>query len=75
MPLESVKWVRVQLKSPYNALKHGIDAKQQIMFAESAGDLAELTTEYHELHCPSDADERFLVDLSTTNGAGAASAS
>src|ERR1700722_14817415 len=48
--------------SRFNALKHGIDAKQQIMFTESADDLAELAAEYHELHAPADADERFLVD-------------
>jgi hypothetical protein len=54
-------------KSRFNALKHGIDAKQQIMFAESAGDLAELAAEYHDLHCPANADERFLVDTLVNN--------
>jgi len=49
-------------KSRFNALKHGIDAKQQVMFTESAEDLAELAAEFHELHSPADADERFLVD-------------
>ena len=49
-------------KSRFNALKHGIDAKQQVMFSESADDLAELAAEYHELHSPVNADERFLVD-------------
>src|SRR5580658_3312861 len=53
--------------SRFNALKHGIDAKQQIMFAESAGDLAELAAEYHDLHCPANADERFLVDTLVNN--------
>src|SRR5277367_5224986 len=54
-------------KSRFNALKHGIDAKQQIMFTESADDLAELAAEYHELHAPADADERFLVDTLINN--------
>jgi len=53
--------------SRFNALKHGIDAKQQIMFTESADDLAELAAEYHELHSPADADERFLVDTMINN--------
>src|ERR1700677_4298617 len=48
--------------SRYNALKHGIDAQQQIMFGESADDLAALAVEYHELYAPANADERFLVD-------------
>jgi hypothetical protein len=48
--------------SRYNALKHGIDAQHQIMFGESAEDLAQLAAEYHELHRPANADERFLVD-------------
>ena len=54
-------------KSRYNALKHGIDAKQQIMFSESAEDLAELAAEYHELYSPANADERFLVDTLVNN--------
>ena len=54
-------------KSRYNALKHGIDAKQQIMFGESAEDLAELAAEYHELYSPANADERFLVDTLVNN--------
>jgi len=53
--------------SRFNALKHGIDAKQQIMFNESADDLAELAAEYHELHAPADAVERFLVDTMINN--------
>jgi hypothetical protein len=53
--------------SRYNALKHGIDAKQQIMFTESAEDLALLAVEYHELHCPANADQRFLVDTMINN--------
>jgi hypothetical protein len=54
-------------KSRFNALKHGIDAKQQIMFAESAEDLAELAAEYHELHSPANPEERFLVDTLVNN--------
>jgi hypothetical protein len=54
-------------KSRYNALKHGIDATQQIIFSESAEDLAELAAEYHELHTPANADERFLVDTLVNN--------
>src|ERR1700677_4865581 len=54
-------------KSCFNALKHGIHAQQQIMFTESADDLAELAAEYHELHAPANADERFLVDTMINN--------
>jgi len=46
----------------FNALKHGIYSEQQIMFDESAEDLAELTAEYHEQHSPVNATERELVD-------------
>jgi hypothetical protein len=46
----------------YNPLKHGINAEQQIMFDESAEDLAELAAEYHEHHIPADSDQRLLVD-------------
>jgi hypothetical protein len=53
--------------SRYNALKHGIDAKQQIMVGESAEDLADLAAEYHELYSPTNADERFLVDTLINN--------
>jgi hypothetical protein len=48
--------------SRYNALKHGINAQQQIMFDESAEDLAELAAEYHEHHSPADSGQRLLVD-------------
>src|SRR5580700_5023183 len=48
--------------SRFNALKHGIFATTQIMFDESAEDLAELAAEYHEHHRPSNPEERFLVD-------------
>jgi hypothetical protein len=54
-------------KSRYNAMKHGIDAKQQIIFHESAEDLAELATEYHEFYSPANVDERFLVDTLVNN--------
>jgi hypothetical protein len=53
--------------SRYNALKHGIDATQQIMFHESAEDLAELVAGYHELYSPANVDERFLVDTLVNN--------
>jgi hypothetical protein len=53
--------------SKFNALKHGIHAQQQIMFTESADDPAELAAEYHELHRPANADERFLVDTLVNN--------
>jgi hypothetical protein len=53
--------------SRYNALKHGIDAKQQVMFGESAEDLADLAAEYHELYSPTNVDERFLVDTLVNN--------
>jgi hypothetical protein len=48
--------------SRFNPLKHGINAEQQIMFDESAEDLAELTAEYHEHHTPADSGQRLLVD-------------
>jgi hypothetical protein len=54
-------------KSRFNALKHGIFAESQIIFSESAEDLAELAAEYHELHAPADAGERFLVDTMINN--------
>jgi hypothetical protein len=41
---------------------NGVFATHQIMFDETAGVLAELAAEYHELHCPSDPGEHFLVD-------------
>jgi hypothetical protein len=56
-----------QAASRFNALKHGIFATTQIMFDESAEDLAELAAEYHELHNPADADRRFLVDTLVSN--------
>jgi hypothetical protein len=53
--------------SRFNALKHGIDAQQQIMYGESAADLAELTAEYHQQHSPANSAERFLVDTLVNN--------
>jgi hypothetical protein len=53
--------------SSCNALKHGIDARQQVMFNESAEDLAQLAAEYHQLHSPANAEERFLVDTLVNN--------
>jgi hypothetical protein len=51
-----------QTASRYNAVKHGIVAIHQIMFDETAEDLAELAAEYHEHHSPADTDQRLLVD-------------
>jgi hypothetical protein len=48
--------------SRYNAVKHGIVAVHQIMFDETAEDLAELAAEYHDHHSPADPDQRLLVD-------------
>jgi hypothetical protein len=56
-----------QAASRFNALKHGIFATTQIMFDEKAEDLAELAAEYHELHNPADAGQRFLVDTLVNN--------
>jgi len=53
--------------SRFNALKHGIFATHQIMFDETAEDLAELAAEYHEHHRPSNPEERFLVDTLVHN--------
>ena len=41
-----------QAASRYNAAKHGIDAKHQIMLDETAGDLAELAAEYTNITAP-----------------------
>jgi hypothetical protein len=54
-------------KSRYNALKHGIHAESQIMFDETAEDLAELAAELHEQYSPADATERFLIDTLVNN--------
>jgi hypothetical protein len=53
--------------SRFNALKHGIYAQHQIMFDESAEDLADLAAEYHEHHSPADSDQRLLVDTLVHN--------
>jgi hypothetical protein len=56
-----------QPTSRYDPTKHGIVAKTQIMFDESAADLANLAAEYHELHSPADSGQRFLVDTLVNN--------
>jgi len=48
--------------SRFNALKHGIFAVHQILFDETAEDLAELSAEYHEHHSPANSNEILLVD-------------
>jgi hypothetical protein len=53
--------------SRFNALKHGIYSQNQVMFDESAEDLAELSAEYHEHHSPADPDQRLLVDTLVHN--------
>jgi hypothetical protein len=53
--------------SRFNALKHGIFAVSQLMFDETAEDLAELTAEYHERHSPSNPEERLLVETLIAN--------
>jgi hypothetical protein len=54
-------------KSRYNALKHGIHAESQVMFDETAEDLAELAAELHGQYSPADSTERFLVDSLISN--------
>ena len=56
-----------QAATRFNAVKHGIFATTQIMFDESAEDLAELAAEYHEHHNPADPEQRFLVDTLVNN--------
>jgi hypothetical protein len=53
--------------SPFNALEHGVDAVSQIVFTESAADLAELSAEYHQLYSPANSADRFLVDTLINN--------
>ena len=48
--------------SRYNALKHGIHAQSQIMFDETAEDLAELDAEVRDQYKPANPTERNLVD-------------
>jgi hypothetical protein len=57
---------QAQAASHYNAAKHGIFA-HQIMFDETAGDLAELAAEYHEQYTPANSTQRFLVDTLIAN--------
>jgi hypothetical protein len=56
-----------QPASRYNAAKHGISAAHQIMFDETAEDLAELAAEYHKQYSPANPKERFLVDTLVNN--------
>jgi hypothetical protein len=51
-----------QTASRFNALKHGIHYQHQIMFDETAGDLADLAAEYREHHNPADTGQRLLFD-------------
>jgi hypothetical protein len=53
--------------SRFNTLKHGIDAKQQMVVDESESGLANLTAEYQEQYNPTNATERFLVDTVLNN--------
>jgi hypothetical protein len=48
--------------SRFNALKHGIYAEQQVMFDETAGDLADLDAEVRDQYKPATPTERALVD-------------
>jgi hypothetical protein len=56
-----------QAASRYNVAKHGIVATTQIMFDETAEDLAELAAEYHEHYNPANPNARFLVDTLIAN--------
>jgi hypothetical protein len=56
-----------QAASRYDAVKHGIFATTQIMFDESAEDLADLAAEYHGQYSPANPKERFLVDTLVNN--------
>jgi hypothetical protein len=51
----------------FNPLKHGINPPHQVMFDETAADLAELSAEYHQQHRPANSVERFLVDTLVNN--------
>jgi hypothetical protein len=53
--------------SRFNALKHGINAKEQIMFGETEEDLLHLTAEYQEQYQPANPTERLLVDTLINN--------
>lgn len=48
--------------SRYNALKHGVHAKVEVMYDEDPGDLAGLAAEFHEQFLPANPNERSLVD-------------
>jgi hypothetical protein len=65
--MNSQKSAAGQAASRYNPAKHGIVAATQIMFDESAQDLADLAAEYHEHHSPADSGQRFLVDTLVSN--------
>jgi hypothetical protein len=56
-----------QAASRFNPLKHGIYAEHQIMFDETAGDLAELDAELRQQFSPANANARFLVDTLVNN--------
>jgi hypothetical protein len=58
---------QAQPASHYNAAKHGIVGTTQIMFDESADDLAGLAAEYHQQYSPADSTQRFLVDTLVAN--------
>ena len=57
----------VKAASRYNALKHGIYAEQQVMFDETAEDLAELDAELRDQYAPANPTERHLVDTLVHN--------
>src|SRR5215472_1970254 len=48
--------------SSFNALKTGIYSNALIIRAENAGELENLTAEFHALYKPVEPDERSLVD-------------
>jgi hypothetical protein len=56
-----------QAASRFNPEKHGILAAHQIMFDETAGDLADLAAEYHDQYRAANSAQRFLVDSLIAN--------
>ena len=48
--------------SRFNALKHGVDARQTVIPGENQADLECLAAEYQDEICPQTAIERYLVD-------------
>jgi hypothetical protein len=48
--------------SRFNALKHGVDARQTVIPGENQADLERLAAEYQDQICPQTAVERYLVD-------------